>query len=43
MNKQVLHTALIAVAAIAAVAFFQANVMTIPVVGEFLPGAKKAA
>jgi hypothetical protein len=38
MNKQVLHTALIAIGAFAAVYFIQKSVMPIPVVGKFLPG-----
>lgn len=38
MNKQVLHTALIALAAVAVVAVVQRKVMPIPVVGQYLPG-----
>jgi hypothetical protein len=37
MNKQVLHTALIALAAFAVVSIIQDNVK-IPVVGKYLPG-----
>jgi hypothetical protein len=42
MNKQVLHTALIAVAAFAVVAVIQKKVMQLPVVGPYLPGAAPA-
>jgi hypothetical protein len=38
MNKQVLHTALIALGAFAAVYFVQKSVMPIPVLGPYLPG-----
>lgn len=38
MNKQVLHTALIALGAFAAVYFVQKTVMPIPVIGVYLPG-----
>lgn len=40
MNKQVLHTALIAIGAFAAVYFVQKSVMPIPVVGAYLPGGQ---
>lgn len=37
MSKAQLNTALIALAAFAAVAFVQRNVMAVPVVGQYLP------
>lgn len=39
MNKAVIHTALIALAAFAVVAIVQDKVMKIPVIGDYLPGA----
>ena len=41
MSKEVRHTALIALAAFAAVAFVQSQ-FAIPVVGKYLPGATAA-
>lgn len=38
MNKAMIHTALIALAAFAAIALIQKKVMPIPVVGGYLPG-----
>lgn len=38
MNKATMHTALIALATFAAVAFVQRSVYAIPVVGAYLPG-----
>ncbi len=38
MNKAVIHTALIALAAVAVVAFVQSHAMNVPVVGPYLPG-----
>lgn len=38
MNKQVVHTALIALGAFAAIYFVQKSVMPIPLVGQYLPG-----
>jgi len=43
MNKEVMQTALIALAAFAAVAFIQKSVMAVPVVGAYLPGGTAAA
>lgn len=37
MSKAQLHTALIALAAFAAVAFVQQKVMAVPVIGGYLP------
>lgn len=37
MSKTDIHAALIALAAFAAVAFVQRNVMKVPVVGDYLP------
>lgn len=39
MNKEVIQTALIAIAAFALVAAIQKNAVKIPVVGDYLPGA----
>jgi hypothetical protein len=39
MNKEVLQTALIALAAFAVCSIIQQKVMAIPVVGDYLPGA----
>jgi hypothetical protein len=39
MNKEVMQTALIALAAFAIVAVIQDKVMAIPVIGDYLPGA----
>jgi hypothetical protein len=39
MDKAVIHTALIALAAYVAVAVIQDKVFKIPVVGDYLPGA----
>lgn len=39
MNKAVIHTALIALAAYVAVAVIQDKVYKIPVIGDYLPGA----
>lgn len=39
MSKEVIHTALIALAAFALVAVIQDKVYKIPVVGDYLPGA----
>jgi hypothetical protein len=41
MNKQVMHTALIALAAVAACAFAQ-KIFPIPVIGAYLPGGSAA-
>lgn len=38
MNKAALHTALIALAAFAAVTYLQKKVYAVPVVGGYLPG-----
>lgn len=38
MNKEIMHTALIALGAFAAVYFVQKTVMPIPVIGVYLPG-----
>lgn len=38
MNKATIHTALIAIAAVALVAAVQKHVMQVPVVGAYLPG-----
>ena len=38
MNKATVHTALIALAAFAAVAFIQRSVIAVPVIGAYLPG-----
>ncbi len=38
MSKEVMHTALIALAAFAVVAFVQKGVFQLPVVGPYLPG-----
>jgi len=38
MNKATVHTALIALAAYAAVAFIQRSVIAVPVIGAYLPG-----
>jgi hypothetical protein len=40
--KPVVHTALIALGAFAAVYFIQKSVMPIPVVGKYLPGGATA-
>lgn len=37
MSKAQINTALIAIAAYAAIAFVQRKVMVVPVIGEFLP------
>ncbi len=39
MNKATVHTALIALAAYAAIFFVQKSFVKIPVVGPYLPGA----
>lgn len=39
MSKEVIHTALIALAAFAVVSIVQTKVMKVPVIGDFLPGA----
>ena len=39
MSKEVIHTALIALAAFAVVSVIQSKVMKVPVIGEYLPGA----
>ena len=39
MSKEVIHTALIALAAFAICSVVQQKVMAIPVVGDYLPGA----
>lgn len=39
MNKEVIHTALIALAAFVVVAAIQDKVFKIPVIGDYLPGA----
>jgi hypothetical protein len=39
MNKEVLQTALIALAAYVAVAVIQDKVFKVPVIGDYLPGA----
>lgn len=38
MNKATVHTALIALAAYAAVSFIQRSVIAVPVIGAYLPG-----
>lgn len=43
MNKEVMQTALIAIAAFAAVAFIQQNVFAVPGIGGYLPGGSTAA
>lgn len=43
MSKEVIQTALIAVAAFAVIAVVQKNMFAIPVVGEYLPGGSTAA
>jgi hypothetical protein len=42
VNKAMLHTALIAIAAFAAVKILQTKVMPIPVIGQYLPGGTAA-
>lgn len=39
MSKEVIHTALIALAAYVVVAVVQDKMMKIPVIGDYLPGA----
>ena len=41
--KPIVHTALIALGAFAAVYFIQKSVMPIPVIGAYLPGGAAAA
>ncbi|MFZ6686413.1 hypothetical protein ACO0K0_01550 [Undibacterium sp. SXout11W] len=43
MNKQVLHTGLIALGAFAIAYFIQTNFMQVPVIGTYLPGGKPSA
>lgn len=43
MNKQVMHTALIALGSFAIIYLVQQKVMAIPVIGEYLPGGKATA
>lgn len=38
MNKAMVHTALIALAAVAVVAMIQSKFMNVPIIGEYLPG-----